>query len=241
MTRTEPPDLGPEARLPSAAVPPRNAASDLRRALRTFAAQPSPRILAAALGGAVSLRVALGHPGWWDLIPPAAVVALQPFTEWVIHVFVLHFRPRVLLGWRLDPMVARAHRAHHADPRNLALVFIPLPALSGLLVGTAALAILPLAAAQGLVGLARGVSGTIGAFGMALVYEWTHYLIHSAYRPRHSVYRAIWRAHRNHHFRNERYWFGVTMHLADRVFRTYPDPHSVERSPTARTLGASAA
>ena len=49
------------------------------------------------------------------------------------------------------------------------------------------------------------------------------------------------RAHRLHHFRNERYWFGVTMHLADHVLSTYPGKLDVELSPTARTLGADAA
>ena len=76
---------------------------------------------------------------------------------------------------------------------------------------------------------------------MFLAYEWTHYLIHSAYRPRSRLYRGIWRAHRLHHYRNERYWFGVTMHQADRILRTYPDKDAVPLSATARTLGVDAA
>jgi sterol desaturase/sphingolipid hydroxylase (fatty acid hydroxylase superfamily) len=76
---------------------------------------------------------------------------------------------------------------------------------------------------------------------MLSVYEWTHFLIHSSYRPRRSVYRAIWRAHRLHHFRNERYWFGVTMHLGDRVLGTYPAKDAVPASLTARTLGVDVA
>jgi sterol desaturase/sphingolipid hydroxylase (fatty acid hydroxylase superfamily) len=47
----------------------------------------------------------------------------------------------------------------------------------------------------------------------------------------------MWRAHRLHHFRNEHYWFGVTMHLGDRVLRTYPAKDAVPPSATARTLG----
>ena len=38
---------------------------------------------------------------------------------------------------------------------------------------------------------------------MVFVYEWIHFLIHTAYRPRTSVYKAIWRNHRLHHFKNE--------------------------------------
>jgi len=53
------------------------------------------------------------------------------------------------------------------------------------------------------------------------------------------VYRAIWRNHRRHHFKNEHYWFTVTSSgTADRVLRTYPDPAVVDTSPTARNLHA---
>ncbi len=49
-------------------------------------------------------------------------------------------------------------------------------------------------------------------------YEWTHYLIHTDYKPKTRVYRAIWRNHRNHHYKNEHYWFTVTSSgTADRV------------------------
>jgi hypothetical protein len=30
---------------------------------------------------------------------------------------------------------------------------------------------------------------------------------------------------------------GITLHLGDRVLRTYPDKRAVETSPTCRTLG----
>ena len=56
--------------------------------------------------------------------------------------------------------------------------------------------------------------------GLGLCYEWTHYLIHSDYKPKTRVYRAIWRNHRNHHYKNEHYWFTVTSSgTADRVLR----------------------
>jgi sterol desaturase/sphingolipid hydroxylase (fatty acid hydroxylase superfamily) len=83
----------------------------------------------------------------------------------------------------------------------------------------------------------RALTGVATSYAMLTVYEWTHFLIHSAYRPRHALYRRMWRAHRLHHFRNERYWFGVTTHLGDRLLGTFPDRDEVPRSPTARTLG----
>jgi sterol desaturase/sphingolipid hydroxylase (fatty acid hydroxylase superfamily) len=83
----------------------------------------------------------------------------------------------------------------------------------------------------------QGAATTL-AFGffMLLTYEWTHFLIHSKYRPRRAYYRVIWRNHRNHHFRNENYWFGVTMDFADRVLRTAPERDVVPVSATAKNL-----
>jgi sterol desaturase/sphingolipid hydroxylase (fatty acid hydroxylase superfamily) len=85
--------------------------------------------------------------------------------------------------------------------------------------------------------LREGVTALVSAYGMLLVYEWTHFLIHSTYTPKTRYYRSIWRAHRLHHYRNEKYWFGVTINVADHVLRTFPQRDEVEPSPTARTLG----
>ncbi len=202
----------------------------LGAAAHAFAVRRSPQVIVAVLVTALAARVALGRWSWWDLLAPALIVAAQPFTEWVIHVFLLHFRPRRVRGRTLDPLVARKHRDHHADPRDVSLVFVPMPALLLLVLGLAAVLLLALP-------LARALSALVAAYAMLFAYEWTHYLIHTAYRPRHVPYRAVWRAHRNHHFRNEHYWFGVTMHLADRVLGTFPERGDVEVSPTARTLG----
>jgi hypothetical protein len=79
----------------------------------------------------------------------------------------------------------------------------------------------------------------ISAAIIGLLYEWTHYLIHSDYRPRSRAYRALWRNHRLHHYKNEHYWFTITTAgTADRVLRTYPDPQEVETSSTVRDLHA---
>ena len=75
---------------------------------------------------------------------------------------------------------------------------------------------------------------------MGIGYEWSHYLIHSDYKPKTRFYRAIWRNHRQHHYKNEHYWFTVTSSgTADRVLGTYPDPATIATSPTAKNLHAS--
>lgn len=195
-----------------------------------FFRQGSPIAITVTLLAAAVGRLYVGSYTWWDLLPPAVVLAAQPLTEWLIHVFLLHFRPKSIGGYKVDPLVSRKHRAHHADPKDLELVFIPGPALVGLLGGVALLFLVPFS-------LPVGLSGLVGAYAMTLTYEWIHYLIHSSYRPRHRLYRYVWRAHRNHHYRNENYWFGVTVHLADHLLGTFPERSAVALSPTARTLG----
>ena len=78
-------------------------------------------------------------------------------------------------------------------------------------------------------------SGVLTATVLTLVYEWVHFLIHTDYVPRHEVYRRLHRAHRLHHFRNERYWLGVTARTGDRVLGTNPRKEDVEVSVTAKT------
>ena len=73
---------------------------------------------------------------------------------------------------------------------------------------------------------------------MIFLYEWTHFLIHTAYRPRSAAYKAIWRNHRLHHFKNEHFWHGVTNNFSDRVLGTNPDQREVAKSDTARALAA---
>jgi hypothetical protein len=202
-------------------------------AWRAFLRHPSPWLIGGTLLVSLVARVGLGDWRPSDALVPVAMLAAFPFFEWVVHVCVLHWRPREVAGVKIDPLLARKHRAHHADPRDVPLVFIPWQALLWLLLGYVAIGLL----AFPRLGLGLTFIVMVGALGFG--YEWTHYLIHSDYRPRSRVYRAIWRNHRLHHYKNEHYWFTVTSSgTADRLLGTYPDPDTVESSPTARNLHA---
>jgi sterol desaturase/sphingolipid hydroxylase (fatty acid hydroxylase superfamily) len=85
---------------------------------------------------------------------------------------------------------------------------------------------------------ASALSLLVSVYGIMLGYEWTHYLVHSDYRPRSRWYRSVWRNHRLHHYKNEHYWFTVTTAgTADRLFGTCPaDPAAVDTSPTVKRL-----
>ncbi len=203
----------------------------LGAAARVFAAYGSPRIMGLMAAAALVARVLVGGFRWGDLIVVGAILAVEPFAEWLLHVFVLHFRPRTVAGRRIDPLFARRHRMHHRDPRNIPLVFVPLPVLAGFIVVLAVVS--GLAFADHRLGLTAFATMATFLFG----YEWSHYLIHSPYVPRTAAFRAVWRAHILHHYKNEQYWFGVTNPVADYVLRTHPAKDAVPTSPTARTLG----
>jgi hypothetical protein len=199
--------------------------TDLRSAADEFGRHRSPQLLVGELALWILARAAWGGFNWIDVVILGGIVVTQPFTEWLIHVNVLHVQPRGRLTKIIDWAAGRSHRLHHKDPSDLAWQFIhPYAVLSGFALNVVLVAVNPHAA-----------SYALGATAMALTYEWTHFLIHTDVRPRNPLYRALWRHHRLHHFRNENYWYGVTGRLGDRVLGTLPAKNDVPVSPTART------
>ena len=210
----------------------RSAATTLAMEVRRFCTSTNARLEATAVVVTLVARSLAGPLGGGDALVLAALLAIQPFFEWTFHLYVLHYRPVRVFGRLVDFELARKHREHHADPSDVELVFVPLRSLLVLMVLSVTGCLLAFPTTGG------ALTALTGASVLLLAYEWTHYLIHSTYRPKTRVFRAIWRAHRLHHFKNEQYWFGVTTPAADVVLRTYPDAGSVETSPTARDLNA---
>jgi hypothetical protein len=214
---------------------PRRRGLTMGQVWREFWRHPSPWMISAFLVGSVVARILVGGGSWWELLIPVGLVAAFPAIEWVIHVGILHWRPRRVGPVEVDSLLARKHREHHADPRDLPLVFIPWPVLTWLLPAYVVVALLAAPSRP------AAWSLLVSVYALKLGYEWTHYLIHSDYRPRTAAYRAVWRNHRLHHYKNEHYWFTVTSSgTADRLFGTYPDPETVPSSPTAKNLHGTA-
>ncbi|MFB7371967.1 sterol desaturase family protein [Streptomyces sp. NPDC056222] len=210
---------------------PRRTEVALGSVFRAFWRYPSPWMISGVLVTVLACRIVIWDWRIDDAYAPVILILLFPLLEWLIHVFVLHWRPRKVAGVVLDTLLARKHREHHVDPRQVPLVFIPWKALVWVIVGYNAAALI----AFPRLGQALTFMVTVAAAG--LVYEWTHYLIHSDYRPRSRAYKAVWRNHRLHHYKNEHYWFTVTTTAsADRLLGTYPDPATVQTSPTAKNL-----
>ena len=178
-------------------------------AWRIWSAKRSPRILAVGLLLAVLLRGALGGLTWRDAAAAAAMLVIYPFGEWAIHVYLLHAKPIRVRARTVELPTTRDHRYHHRYPNNLMtllldpkelaqLLLIAVPAmvvLGGLVVGLIA----------GTVPVGALLSAALAGYVLVGVYEWTHYLIHSDYRPRNASYKKVWRNHRLHHCKNEHY------------------------------------
>ncbi len=181
--------------------------------------------------GSTIARLALGDWQWTDGVVVAILLSVSPLIEWLIHVGILHWRPRTIGGVTVDSILARDHRRHHRDPQDIPLIFIPWPVLLGLL---------PALTLTGLLAFPRpalGMTFLMAVTGFLLFYEWTHFLIHTEYKPRHRAYRAVYKNHRYHHFKNEHFWYTVTTSgTADRILGTYPDPTRVPTSKTAKNL-----
>jgi hypothetical protein len=214
--------------------------NSLSGARREFLRKGSPWVIGAGIVALAVVRVLGGDVSWRDGVAVALMLAIYPFGEWAIHVYLLHAKPVRIRGRKFETVAARAHRAHHQEPTDLdmvllywwqaaflLLVAVPFTVAVGALIATLIAGPVPLGAL---------VSGAIAGYCMVFVYEWTHFLIHTAYRPRSAAYKAIWRNHRLHHFKNEHFWHGITNNLSDRVLGTNPEAGEVPKSRTARTL-----
>jgi sterol desaturase/sphingolipid hydroxylase (fatty acid hydroxylase superfamily) len=214
-----------------------------REIATTFFSQGSPRVITVAVAAALVARLLVGRWGWADLFVVLVTLGAVGVVEWVLHLHLLHAPETAWTSRRLG--TGSGHRLHHLDPPDLewlllrredAIVFSILIA-----VGTC-LWVVPTMAITGIwiepVGvLAPTLMAVLVAYLALGHYEWTHLLEHSRYRPRTRYYRRLVRNHRLHHYRNERYWLGITSNLGDRILGTYPAAKTdVPLSDTARTL-----
>ncbi|MEQ1440131.1 sterol desaturase family protein [Fontimonas sp. SYSU GA230001] len=200
-------------------------------ALKLFWSHPSSLLIAGFVLLFGIWRVALGGLGWIDAAIAFGVLAYFPVNEWLIHVFMLHYKPRKLFGRTIDFYLPVTHRRHHADPWNLKWVFIPrhVHALVLPTIGLLLWALWPWKQ--------WALTAVTTYLLLGLHYEWVHYLSHIPWCPEISYYQRRVREHRYHHFRNENYWWGVSMGLGDRLFGTAPRVEDIARSGTTRNLG----
>lgn len=203
----------------------------LREAFRVFVSRRGPRAIIKQVVASWGVRALLGPPSITEIPVVASVVAWWPVQEWLAHKYLLHLEPRTIAGQRIDPGFARVHRAHHRNPDDVDLTLLPLAVVRSAVPASIAFWLV-----AGLGSPRRTATGVATYATMSLVYEWTHFLVHTGYRPRSRFFRRVRRNHRLHHFHNEDYWLSFTWPGVDRWLGTEPDPRAVSHSETARRL-----
>lgn len=207
-----------------------NSPATMGEALKIFFTHPSPLILGVLVALFTTLRVQAGNWTWADAIAPAIIFLFWPVMEWLIHVYMLHYKPVTLFGRKIDFLLPQTHREHHKTPWDIKRIFIPLhvfPLVAPLLIGGAWLIFPTLELMYGALAF---------YFLLALNYEFCHYLAHIRWCPPVEYYRRRVRLHRFHHFKNENLWWGVSMGMGDVLFRTAPIPEETERSDSVRDI-----
>jgi hypothetical protein len=210
--------------------PPDTLPKDARSAVVLFWTHPSAQLITLFVAVVGAWRLWLGDFSWKDLLVAGAVVAYFPVNEWIIHVVMLHYKPRKLFGRTIDFYLPRTHRRHHADPWNPKWVFIPrhIHYLTPVTVTLVLWALWPWKA--------LALTGLTTYLLLGLHYEWVHMLAHIPWCPNIAYYQRRVREHRYHHFRNENFWWGVSFGLGDRLLGTAPAVEDVKRTGTTSTL-----
>ena len=192
----------------------------------TFLRHGSNAVLAVAIAGAAVLFVLGRVPFAWL---GALIGALVFFSsEYTTHRFLFHAKPSKT-AWVLA-LQHRLHYDHHIDPPKLELLFLPL------------WFVIPVTATYFGVyyAITRNVTLTIslvfGSVCALMYYEWVHYVAHVPFVPVTPFGKYIKKYHLWHHFKNERFWFGVTNPSMDYAWGTYRDVETVERSTTVREI-----
>lgn len=150
--------------------------------------------------------------------------------EYLTHRFLFHMKPPQ--NPTMLKFMKRIHYDHHVKPKELELLFLPVW-----------YSFPNMAVAGGAAYWVTGNAATTFAFmtgvvGTLLYYEWTHFVAHRPIKPLTPWGRWMKKVHLWHHYKNERFWFGVTNPLFDVMMGTFKDEKEVEKSETARNLEA---
>lgn len=202
----------------------------LGQALWGFFSHPTASLFLALVIGMWGLRIYIANWNWRDLWVGLFILAIWPIVEWVVHVHILHARPRKIFGLTYDPLFAQIHRAHHRNPYHPHYGIVPVATLVQYCL------LIPGVFFVFIVWPRPLTMGAVAAT-LAFRYELWHYLIHSAYKPKSKWFRKLRDRHWWHHFQHEDYWYGITTTAGDVLLGTNPNPKDVPLSPTVRTLG----
>ena len=178
--------------------------SSLGACARSFFSFGSPRLLGLQLLAAIAARPFLGPPRASEALVVIAIAIYWPLQEWILHRYVLHMKPITLGGRTWVSRAVITHALHHENPVELGPTLLPTSTIA-LLVPIHVGGWLLLSPSLGFA--CTGVA-CLGA--AALLYEWIHFLTHTAYKPRTRWFRDVKRRHMAHHMRDPMRWFAFT-------------------------------
>ncbi len=153
---------------------------------------------------------------WW-FIPAAFLIGLFLWTlsEYLLHRFVFHFRPR---NARQERITYLFHGIHHHQPQCKTRLVMP-PVVS---IPLSVVFYLLFSLVLGALGVPHWTGPMIAGFTIGyLVYDLTHYATHH-FPMRSRWARYLKRYHMMHHYKTPNARFGVSSPLWDIVFGTKP-------------------
>lgn len=207
----------------------------LNKTMSWFMTFSGPRLILSMMVVSWVTRISIGSWQRTDLFATVIIVALWALQEVLAHRYILHARPWAVGGHLVD--IGRFHRDHHLDPTNLAKGFAP-----KMVVCLLPFVVLVLG---WLFTTTWSTTLTITSvwLTLGLNYEWTHFYVHSPYKPRTWWGKMLKRNHLLHHFHNETLWWEVsTPGIVDRLimkmrgFSFFANPREIPRSPTTHTI-----
>lgn len=136
-------------------------------------------------------------------------LAVWTLFEYLFHRFVFHFTPKGPVQERISFLF---HGVHHQYPNDKKRLVMPI-SLS-LIIGVALFLLSAPLFGDWMWAYSAGF-----AVGY-LAYDMTHYSIHHFKPPNSRFFKAVWKSHLDHHFRDANKGYGVSSPVWDHVFRT---------------------
>lgn len=164
---------------------------------------------------AITSRLA-GAPAIYIPVGILVGVLLWSFTEYTLHRYVFHYKPR---SPRQERIVFLFHGIHHAQPQCKTRLVMP-PAVS------VPLSLVYYGLLSLILGSLLGIHQWIAPIYSGLVigylaYDLTHYATHH-FAMRRGILKFLKRYHMQHHYKTPDQRFGVSSPLWDVVFGTFP-------------------
>ncbi len=136
-------------------------------------------------------------------------IIVWSFTEYTLHRFIFHYKPKSSFGERIHFIFHGVHHDYPSDSRRLVMppsVSLPLAAIFYLLF-------------ESILGRNFVAPFFVGFLTGYLFYDMTHYAVHH-FNIHNKFWLALKKHHMRHHFQNQELGFGVSSPVWDRIIGT---------------------